>query len=175
MTSMSSSGSDSTFAAAVAAYGEAARRDPRHAGFGYLAGDPATGATGMFVWFATPDELLGFLQSVEIELLRFDEADARRVAGWLARAIGSTRNLKLLDREALSSSFEGWCEILWIGTFSELCEQGGPLLTSVRRTFRRERGLGEHAGPIGDDETDAFVAFLRSLGDDGPDPGPPDG
>lgn len=173
---MSSFGSESTFAAAVAAYVEATRRDPRQAGFGYLAGDPATGATGMFVWFATPDELLGFLQSVEIELLRFDEADARRVAGWLARAIGGTRNLKLLDREALSSAFEGWCEILWIGTFSELCEKGGPLITDVRLAFRRERDLGEHAGPIGDDETDAFVAFLRSLTEEEPEPepGPPD-
>jgi len=155
--------------AAVAAYERAARRDPRIASFGYLAADPATGAVAPFLWFATFGEMLEFLQTAEVALLRFDEADRRRVTASLARAVAGRRSVGRLDRERLTAAFEGWSEVLWLGTFAELCATGGTLPTGVRAAFRRAHDLGEHAGPIGDGEIAAFVAFLRMALDPDPD------
>ena len=151
------------FAAVAAVYREVAGRDPRRFGYGYLAGDPATGAPGPLLWFATPDELFAFLRSTEVDLLQFDDLDAQRLEASLGRAIGATRDLARVDRDALSAAFEGWNEILWIGMFADLCAKGGALNTGLRAAFRREHRLGEHAGPIGEDEMDAFVAYLGRL------------
>lgn len=155
--------------AAIAAYEEAARRDPRTAAFGYLAGDPATGAIAPVLWFASLPELLHFLQTSEVALLRFDDDDERRVKASLARAVAGRRSVAQIDRERVSAAFEGWSEVLWLGTFAELCEKGGTFPTGVRAAFRRAHGLGEHAGPVGEVEVAAFVAFLQAALDPDPD------
>jgi hypothetical protein len=147
---------------AMEAHQEAARRDPRQFPFGYLAGDPATGALGPLVWFKSPGELYDFLLGPEIYLLLFDEPDTLRIRASLRRAIGSTRDITRLDRDMLSAAFEGWSEIVWIGTFGDLCSRGGDMPTRIRRAFRSEHELGDHAGPIADDELDAFVAWLAA-------------
>jgi hypothetical protein len=149
--------------ASTARYREAAARDPRDFVYGYVAGDPATGAAGPFLWFATPEALLTFLRTVEVSLLGFDEDDAQRIAAALARVVASTRDLARIDRAALSAAFAGWSQILWIGTFPDLCSKGGAWSTGLRAAFRVEHGLGEHPGPIGDDEQMAFVGYLRGL------------
>jgi hypothetical protein len=151
------------FAAIAAEYRAVATRDPRLFGFGYLAGDPATGAPGPFLWFAGVEELLGFLRTTEVALLQFDDDEADRLAAQLERATGATRDLARIDRDALSAAFEGWNEILWIGTFGDLCAKGGATTTGLRAAFRRDAQLGEHAGPISDDECASFVAYLSRL------------
>lgn len=153
----------------MAAYLEAARRDPRRAGCGYIAGDPATGALGAFLWFASPGELIAFLQGPEVELLAFEPDDERRIAASLRRVTRGVRSIARLDREALTAAFEGWTEIVWLGTFADLVGRGGSFVTDVRLRFRCAHGLGEHAGPIADDELDAFVHFLRAPDVDEPD------
>jgi len=158
----------SSFARSAAAYRAAALRDPRRFRFGYLAGDPASGARGAFVWFASPAEMFEFLATVEVDLLQFDDDDAARIRGSIRRIVGRPREALRVDRDRLSSSFEGWCEVLWLGSFADLCSRGGDVPTSVRIAFRRVGKLGEHAGPICDDEESAFVAFLcESLGEAG--------
>jgi len=147
----------------MTAYRTAAERDPRRRGFGYLAGDPATGAPGAFLWFATVDELLAFMCTVEVDLLRFDSGESGRIAASLTRAIRRAGSLARIDRDELSAAFEGWCEILWIGTFADLCTRGGALATEVRAGFRAESDLDEHAGPIADEEMDLFVAHLTRM------------
>ena len=149
------------------AYRAAASRDPRRHGFGYLAAEPASGAVGSFVWFATPSELFEFLATIEVALLQFDERDATRLTVSIRRAIGTCRDVTRLDRGAVSAAFEGWCEIQWLGTFAELCGKGGPFATQLRADFRRDCGLGAHAGPIDDDELESFVAYLSTGADDG--------
>ena len=153
---------DAEHARAVQAHQTAARRDPRRFPFGYLAGDPSTGALGPLVWFASPDEMFDFLVGPEVYLLLFDERDTVRIRGSLRRAIGTTRDVGRLDRGALSDAFEGWSEIVWIGTFADLCSRGGDVPTRLRRAFRADRQLGDHAGPIGDDELEPFVAWIAS-------------
>jgi len=147
---------------AVYAHATAAARDPHRSGFGYLAGDPASGAVGAFVWFATLAEMLDFLSTTEIALLRFEDQESVRIAASLGRAIGTTRDVTRLDRHALSEAFEGWSEILWIGTFADLCAKGGTLQTSLRASFRADLGFGEHAGPIADGELEQFVTYLTA-------------
>ena len=144
------------------AYREAAARDPRHHGFGYLAADPTSGALGSFVWFATPADLFEFLAATEVALLQFDERDATRLTVSVRRALGTTRDVTRVDRAALAAAFEGWCEIAWIGTFAELCDKGGPFAVQLRADFRIDCGLGTHPGPIDGDELDRFVAYLAT-------------
>lgn len=145
------------------AHRTASLRDPRKFPFGYLAGDPGTGALAPTVWFATADELISFLLDTEVALLQFDERDASRIVTSLERAIGPTRELRRLDCGHLSDAFEGWCEILWVGTFADLCTRGGSMQKSLRLAFRKDVRLGEHAGPIGDEELDDFVEWLREV------------
>jgi len=146
----------------AAVYRQAVERDPRSFAFGYLAGDLHTGAYGAFLWFASADEMLDFLCTTEVALLQFDEQDATRIAASLRRAIGTTRDVARLDRHALSAALEGWSQILWIGRFVDLCEKGGSFEKSHRSEFRAVCGLGMHAGPIADDEIDAFIAFMTA-------------
>jgi hypothetical protein len=158
-----SSAAGSSFLQAVAEYRAAAERDPRRFACGYLAGDPATGARGAFLWFATPDELFGFLRTVEVDLLQFGADEAARIVANVRRATGRSSNLARVDRDALSAAFEGWCEILWIGTFADLSARGGTFATDVRAHFRADNELDQHAGPISDAEMNPFVAHLRRL------------
>lgn len=157
--------SDSTSqVGAQAEYQAAARRDPRRAGWGYVAADPASGAVGELLWFATPAELKAFLAGPEVELLGFDGAESRRIASSVRRVLRDSGALERVDRDLLSACFEGWTEILWLGSFAELRERGGPVATATRAEFRRRRGGGPDAAPITDDEVEDFVAFLRTLG-----------
>lgn len=159
---------------ATAEYRAAAARDPRRFCFGYLAGDPASGARAPFLWFATLEAMLDFLCRVEVRLLQFGEADATRIAGSLRREAARAQDVARLDRGGLSGSFEGWCEILWIGVFRDLRERGGPVPTSLRAAFRHGFGAGRDAGPIADGEMERFVEYLRALGSDLPVCGPDD-
>jgi hypothetical protein len=149
-------------ARACEAYREAARRDPRRFPFGYLPRDPETRAVGAFVWFASPAEMTAFLVGPEVDLLQLEPDEAERIVVWLERALGTTRNVARLDRSAICAGFAGWVEIAWIGTFADLCERGGDFQTAVRADFRSARALGEHGGPVADDELDAFVAWLAT-------------
>ena len=144
----------------VDAHRVASRRDPRRFPFGYLARDPDTGALSSMVWFATAEDMIAFLHETEVALLRFEPRDAQRIVASLGRVIGTTRDPRRLDCGQLSAAFEGWCEILWAGTFADLCMRGGSMQKSLRVAFRNDVGLGEHAGPIADDEVDEFVGWL---------------
>lgn len=159
-----SSATHEKYVRALHAYAEAARRDPRDAGCGYLAGDPATRAVGSFVWFPTPGEMFAFLAGPEVDLLRFGGDDARRMGASVQRTLRGVASLARVDRDLLSACFEGWSEIVWLGSFAELRERGGAFPTDTRAAFRRASATGEHAGPIADDELDAFVAWLRAYG-----------
>jgi hypothetical protein len=152
------------YARALRAYAEAAGRDPRQAGCGYLAGDPATQAVGALVWFPTTAEMFAFLAGPEVDLLRFGGDDTRRMAASVGRVVRGVASLARVDRDLLSACFEGWSEIVWLGSFADLCGRGGAFATDARAAFRRSSGTGEHAGPIADDELDAFVTYLRASG-----------
>ena len=159
-----SSATYENYVRALRAYAEAAGRDPRDAGCGYLAGDPATRAVGAFVWFPTAAEMFAFLAGPEVDLLRFGGEDARRMAASVQRTVRGVTSLARVDRDLLSACFEGWSEIVWLGSFGELRERGGAFPTDTRAAFRRASGTGDHAGPIADDELDAFVTWLRAYG-----------
>jgi hypothetical protein len=145
------------------AHRAASLRDPRSYPFGYLAGDPDSGALAPMVWFATADELIGFLRETEVALLQFEPQEAERILVSIDRVIGATRDPRRFDCGQLSAAFEGWCEILWAGTFADLCTRGGSMQKSLRLAFRRDVRLGEHAGPIADEEIGDFVDWLREV------------
>lgn len=159
---MASDREDLRLVDAQEAHREAAERDPRRCGFGYLAKEPTSGALASFVWFATPAELLEFLATVEVALLAFEERDATRLSVSVRRVFRATRDLVRIDRGALTAAFEGWCEIAWLGTFAELRDRGGPFATQLRADFRAALGIGGHGLPVADDELDRFVAYLAS-------------
>lgn len=159
---------DAAYLRAVAAYRAAVSRDPRRFPWGYVAGDSSAGVLGSFLWFATPADLVAGLTRIEVDLLCFDERDAARIRRAVEQTCAATRDPGRIDLRALCTAFEGWTEIVWLGRFVELCERGGELTTGLRRAFRETCDLGEHAGPIAEDERDAFVAYLRSLSCDEP-------
>lgn len=154
-------------AATHQAYLAATKRDPRQAPFGYLAGDPSRGARGPFRWFRSPVELFEGIYEVEVDVLNLDERDAARIKTSILRAIGAGRHLLRVDCQALSAAFEGWSEILWVGTFNDLCAKGGEIPTSLRAACRAATATGTHGGPIDDGELPEFVRFLESLSAEG--------
>jgi len=142
------------------AYVAAARRDPRDAPFGYLAIDPTTGARGAFLWFASPTALVSALATIEVGLLGLDAGVAASVEHAARR--GSPARGRF-DQVAITAAFQGWSEIAWIGSFYELCSQGGEFAVSLRAAFR-ERLVGRgHAGPVCDTEMEDFICYLVSL------------
>ncbi len=154
---------DAAYLRAVAAYRAAVSRDPRHFPWGCLAGDSSAAALGPFLWFATPADLLAGLACIEVDLLCFDEDEAERIRRAVEQVCAATRDPGRIDLRALCMAFEGWTEIVWLGRFADLCERGGELATGLRRAFREACKLGEHAGPIAEEECDAFVAYLQRL------------
>lgn len=148
---------------ASAHYANAARRDPRRYPFGYVAADLATGARGPFLWFSSPRELFDFLCTVEVTLLQFDAEESARISASLRRTLDGLQTVERVDTGELTAAFEGWNEILWIGTLYEFCERGGELGREARVTFRTESGRGAHALPIADDELDGFVELLTAF------------
>ena len=132
---MESDSTDERFVRALRAYEEAATRDPRVAGCGYLAGDPATRAVGSFVWFPTPAEMFDFLAGPEVDLLQFDDDDARRMATSVRRVLRGVESVARVDRDLLSACFEGWSGIVWLGSFVDLRERGGSFPTALRASF----------------------------------------
>jgi len=157
--------SDSTserLARALRAYEEAIARGPRVAACGYLAGDPATGAVGSFVWFPTREGMFECLAGPEVDLLQLDDDDASRMAVSVRRVLRDVGPVARVDLGRLSACYEGWSEILWLGGFVELRERGGSFSTGLRASFRRRNGGRDHAAPIAGDELDDFVRWLRA-------------
>jgi hypothetical protein len=148
---------------ASAHYVNASRRDPRQHHFGYVAADPSTGARGPFLWFASPQEMFDFLCTVEVALLQFDEATSTRMSTSLRRALAAVRGLARVDVAELTAAFEGWNEILWMGTIHDLCERGSPLAREARVAFRQESGRAAHALPIAGEEMDGFVRWVTDF------------
>jgi len=143
-----------------ARYGEAARRDPRAFPVGYLAADGTTGAIAPFLWFPDQGELLRFVATTELGLLRLTPPAHVDVTRALASIL---RRPRALDRlaSALSAAFDGWTEVLWAGTFADLCSAPDGVPAALRAELRWTRDGTEVDAALAPHEVPELVALLR--------------
>ena len=143
-------------------YGEVARRDPRAFPVGYLASDGATGAVAPFLWFRDEAELLRFVGTTELGLLRLAplaHVEVLDALGAVARRERDPDHLAM----ALTVAFRGWTEFLWTGSFSALCGGDGEIPSELRAEFRAARHGAASGAPLAPDEIADLVGFLGTI------------
>lgn len=117
----------------------------------------------MFHWYASPEARL---ESIAVDLQLLMEEDDPE----LTKAIRATADEPnpLADgalAEALREHLDGLQDLIWIGTFDELCTSGSDWLREVRSEFRSEdEGPMLQDRPIAAEELGEFVEFLREFG-----------
>lgn len=141
-------------------YGEAARRDPRRFPVGYLAADGATGAVGPFLWFRDLGDLMRFVATIELGLLRLSPVPHARVTDALAAMVRRERDVTGLPL-ALSTAFRGWTEFLWVGRFIDLCHADGTIPTALRAELRSTPAGAGPDVPLDDGEVPDLLELLR--------------
>lgn len=144
-----------------ARYAEVAGRDPREFPLGYLAADGATGAIAPFLWFRDQGELLRFVATTELGLLRLTPPVHVDVTRALAKLV---RRQHRLDRlaAALTAAFDGWTEILWVGSFADLCGAADDVPAATRAELRRQRDGTELEAALTPEELPDMVGLLRT-------------
>ncbi len=144
-----------------ARYVAASRRDPREFPVGYLAADGATGAIAPFLWFRDQGELLRFVATTELGLLRLTPAAHVDVTRALAALVRRERPLDRLAL-ALSTAFDGWTEILWVGSFADLCAAQDDVPAAARAELRWQRDGTEVDAALAPHEVTELVRLLRT-------------
>ena len=145
-----------------ARYNEVALRDPRTYPVGYLAADGETGAMAPFLWFRDEAELLRFVGTTELGLLRLAPLAHVEVldgVGALARRERSLDRLGL----GLTTAFRGWTEFLWVGDFADLCSGAGEIPCELRAELRAIGSRGETHAALAPEEIAELVGFLGML------------
>jgi len=137
-------------------------RDPRNFPWGmFSADDNAQAPIGMFMWFATPDEMAEYVRIVEPQTYQM-EADERaelleRLDPGLTMLVADPSGLEKA-REAVNSAASGYWETHWWGTFDGLCSGAGEWERFVRDQFH------DHEGEVTPDKIDHFIDFLSHYG-----------
>lgn len=135
-----------------------ARRDPRRYPIGCLTAGTGPEPPPVLQWFRDRPELSAFLHRMEprrwgIRLDRLPEFKARTQGVFVQLDVfGPTEQLRLAHNALSLPAFE----IRWWGNFGALRSADDPLPAALRKAFHGS------AATIGDDELDAFVAFLRA-------------
>lgn len=145
-----------------ARYNEAALRDPRTHPVGYLAADGETGAVAPFLWFRDEAEMLRFVGTVELGLLRLAPlAHVEVLDGVGALA----RRERTLDRLALglTAAFRGWTEFVWMGDFTALCHGDGEIPEGLRAELRCAAQSSDPRAPLAPEEIPQMIELLRSI------------
>jgi hypothetical protein len=136
--------------------------------YSYDDGHPARGGgVAAFLWFRSEPELLDFIAlhllvftsktvPVEPELTAVDETVDKLRNGELEQEPG---------RVALNNSLQGFCQIVWWGTRSNLFSADSEFPRSVRARFREDGGEQEFLGhPITEEEEKEFLDYLEMYG-----------
>lgn len=154
---------DSRRSAALARLEAAHDADPRTHFHGFFSRDDLSGGVGMFHWYASREARL---ESIAVDLpLLVDKDDPELTKAIRAAAHEPNHLADGALLEALQEQLEGLQELVWIGTFDELCASTSDWPGEVRSEFH-----GDEDGPRSPDRTirveerDAFVAFLREFG-----------
>lgn len=152
-------------------YREAALRDPRAYPVGYLAADGATGAVAPFLWFRDEAELLRFVGTTELGLLRLAPLAHVEVLDGIGAL---ARRERTLDRLALglTAAFRGWTEFLWVGNFDDLCHGDGEIPDGLRAELRCAAQAHDSSAPLAPEEIPPMIELLRSIAQTCGEPAP---
>ncbi|MBM4244594.1 MAG: hypothetical protein FJ148_12360 [Deltaproteobacteria bacterium] len=143
-------------------YNDAALRDPRTNPVGYLAADGETGAVAPFLWFRDGAELLRFVGTTELGLLRLAPLAHAEVLDDLGALAWRERDP---DRLALglTAAFRGWTEFLWVGRFLDLCRGDGEVPCEVRAELRALGSGSEADAALSPEEIPQLIGLLGMI------------
>lgn len=176
--------------AACKALERAQAADPRRSPFGLYASDDWAGGAGLFHWYPTADALLAAIREDLVHaFFDADDNEAETVARDAAAVLEGVRDLRELDealRKRLNELFDGVQELVWVGTFTQLCESDDEWASELRCSFHEctdedEDEVDGEKGGGGDGEGDGercadlerpiapsaivdFIEFLREYG-----------
>ena len=159
-----------TFEQACEAYEAARFRDPRENPYGFVGGDAGVYAGGDALWFASLERMYDFIQTAEVVLHLIDPAQSPRIGAAVGEVLRGLPPCTTETISRLNVAFDEENEIYWMGTFSQLCNEGSP--AGYRGRYREHRDAagseppGEHddpASPIREDEIEGFILYLQRI------------
>lgn len=143
-------------------YDTAMSADPAADRWGFFSIDPWDGGAGVFLWFASAEDLLGTVREGEVALyLADDDAAADALRGRIDAALDALRGGS--DPEAVLAGLDDVCaaDVLWAGTLDGLMTGDHEWARGLRASFRGDGMEDGDAGPVAEDEHEAFIAFVR--------------
>ena len=140
----------------------ASARDPRQAKFGIVTEDRSTGLSmHVALWFETLEQVAEFLMRAVPYLYSGEgEAIEDEVRPLVESIVKDGLTEGIIDE--INAYTHDWEDLVWGGTFDELCRAETQVTTSIVAMFREARDLDE-TGPIAESEVDEFVDFLAEL------------
>jgi hypothetical protein len=144
---------------------DAMDRDPREFPIGiYSGGSFVLDNVRVFSWFKTIEDLCIHLREIEPRIHDLEVGDG--LAEYQATVdplLERLRNEGLTDEllSVISDSVNSEFAIEWWGVFSDLCNSDSEFSLDIRERFRDEDSSGL---PIGGDEMEDFVTFLKDCG-----------
>ena len=154
---------DGRRAAAIKRLEAANLADPRKHPYGFLARDDMSGGTSMFHWYASR---AARLESIATDLpLLMDEDDPELTISIQKLASDQAQDLDSELLISLQTQLPGLQEMIWMGTFEELCSSTAEWPREVRSEFRsQEEDTDAEDRPVTPGELSAFIDFLIEFG-----------
>ncbi len=144
-------------------------RDPRECPWGVFGMDDD--GVGLFLWFASPGELLDFAVEVEPRIhLEADDDELPALQGALQSLRANAGSPDALSdglRQEFNAALCGYAEYQWWGRFADLCEDAGAFASELREELRdsdTEEAPDNPARPITPDELESFIEYLTDYG-----------
>lgn len=148
----------------------ARQRDPREYPWGLAMSPGEARQRSVWLWFATPAELMGFLRDFEPAPHRLKDAALRAFKNTLTVLYDAFEQRdQTLDAGLLlraRGALVGQQVLQWWGRFETLCESDDEVPNWIRSRFRRGQGLSPDAAraTLTPEEHDAFIASLQAMG-----------
>lgn len=138
--------------------------DPLEYPIGYFGRDTyAISGAGAFSWYKTAEEALdGYRWELTEHLVADDEVAKKVATSLIDSAIARGQNLEAIRPELNAATVDD-TEIVWYGSFDELCTSSDVFPTEVREIFL-EYEEDDQIPPIPAEQRGEFAEFVRSYG-----------
>jgi hypothetical protein len=135
--------------------------DPRQFPYGYFSGGSfVLDSVRVFMWFASPKELLDHLCECDPVIHDLDKEEASSFAEIVHKIVGEPVVFNDEKRQKINSAAKDFLCIEWWGTFHELTNGKSELATNIRESMRKDVS----GGPVTESEMDDFVELVQTYG-----------
>lgn len=146
---------------AAPGYDAASAADPRTHPWGFFSSDPWAGGAGLFLWFASPLNLLAAVREGEAALYLTDPAE---IAQFESKVDAATAALEGgAEATTVLAQLDAICEadVHWVGTVDDLMTSEDLWAFELRIAYRSNGDEDSDDGsPIPAAERDDFIDFL---------------